>query len=243
LLLEPRPALREKRLALLTRNPQLQAVLAALLEEWEFRLLDQPEADDLVLAEEGCLPPAGCRNLLWLTTSRYVSRQRLSLPVSLTELWQALETRFHKPPRQHLRMGVGLEATVRCRGERTASRLVSLSDMGGRFSYPRELVNGEEVDLELALGGEPLRLAGRVIYVVPRGELHGTTETEVGVIFDRTPPETRAAVRDHLLCGCLEQVRLRLAEPLFCAGLAYLDIPSVVLRRLGCAPEEPSPAG
>lgn len=236
MLIDAIPAMVEKRLCLVIRSEGLRAVLGGLLEQWQFHLLAEAEPDDLVLAQEGCCPPADSREVLWLSSSRYESRHRLCLPISPEELWRTLENRFHKPPRNHIRMTVELDAAVLVRGERTISRLASLSDKGGRFFFPRELANGEELALELVLDGRSLRLDGRVIYVVPRGELAGTTTSEVGAIFDRTVPETRQQVRDYILTRYLDMVRLGLPEPLFCAGLDFFQLSPEVRRRLGCVP-------
>ncbi len=232
MLLDLRPSLTEKRLALSIRSPALEALLAALLEEWHFTLLPQPAAGTLLLAEEGSLAPETEGEIIWLTTSRYVSRQRLSLPLQLPELWSVLETRFHKPPRNHIRMAVDCEATLCCRGGRSAVHLVSLSDMGGRFVFPRELISGEELVLEYAGAEGGLELAGRVIYVLPRGELTGTNESEAGMIFDRTPAETREQVRNQIIASYLERVRKKLSESTFCSGLGFLALPPAVLQRL-----------
>jgi hypothetical protein len=238
LLIDPRPPIIEKRLALAVRSQELEAILAALLHEWQFTLLPHPAAGTLLLAEEGCLAETD-GEIVWLTTSRYVSRQRLALPLQLQELWSALETRFHKPPRNHLRVAVDCEATLCCRGGRSTIRLVSLSDMGARLVFPRELISGEELVLEYPDVDGLLELAGRVIYVLPRGELAGTNESEAGMIFDRTPAETRERVRNRIIVSYLERVRRQLPESVFCAGLGFFDLPAAVLRQLGC-PDTPA---
>jgi hypothetical protein len=227
-----------KRLCLHVRSEGLRAVLEGLLKAWHYHLLAEPAGEDLVLAEEGCLPPAPEGQTIWLTSSRYEARNRLPLPFALEELWSALENRFHKPPRNHLRMATHLPVMATVRDETVATCIVSLSDLGARFLFPCELVNGEELTLEGVLDDKPRRLEGRVIYVVPRGDLDDTGRSEIGVIFDRTPPETRTAVREFIIRRYLEQVRAALPEATFCDGLSFLRISENVLRALGRASQE-----
>jgi len=235
LLLEPSsPLPREKRIAVIARSPALNALLRGLLRQWRYTLLEEPGADDTLLVEEGCLAPPGHSEVLWLTRSRYEGSQRLSLPLELAELWQRLESRHHKPPRNHIRLLLELPAVAHIRGEATPVTINNLSDLGARFDFPRELVRGEPLRLQTVFDGEELLLEGSLIYAITRGEEAGTAQTEAGMILDRTPPETRQRVRELILCRCLELARREIPEELFCQGLEFLQLPAEVLRRLSC---------
>lgn len=234
MLLESVTSLVEKRIGIITHSEGLAALLRGLLTQWNYALLDAPAADDLLLVEEGCLAPVGHLNVLWLTSSRYEGRNRLCLPLPMEELWRNVESRYHKPPRNHIRIAVQIPVAVHARGEIIPAQVASLSDLGMRFDFPRELVSGEELRLELVLDGDALSMAGRVIYVVPRGDLEGTGRSEVGVIFARTPSETHTRVREHILWRYLAAVRRETPEGLFREGLKFFRIPENVLQRLGC---------
>lgn len=233
-----RPSFGGKRIAILARSKALEALLRGLLMQWNYTLLEEPADDAVLLAEEGCLPPQGHGDVLWLTRSRYEGSQRLSLPLVLEELWRKLESRYHKPPRNHIRISLQLPAVVQIRDECTPIQIVSLSDLGARFDFPRELVRGEQLLLQTMLDGEKLVLEGGVIYVVPRGDLKETGQSEIGMIFDRTPQETRQRVREQILCRYLALARLQIPEELFCQGLEFFQVPRAVLKRLGCLPPE-----
>lgn len=207
-----------------------------MLAQWRYTLLETPAAGDTLLVEEGCQAPADASNVLWLTRSRCEGHNRLGLPLPVEELWRRLEVRHHQPTRSHIRIPVQLEATLQARGESTPVQVVSLSDLGVRFDFPRELVGGEQLALEMTLEGDVFTLAGRVIYVVPRGELGGTGKSEIGMIFDRTPQATRSRLREYIVWRCLALARRQVPEPLFRQGLDFFEIPQAVLERL----EEPA---
>lgn len=228
----------EKRIGIIARSQALEALLRGLLTQWRYTLLETPADDDMLLVEEGCLAPADTSNVLWLTSSRYQGRNRLGLPLLPEELWRQLESRYHKPPRNHIRISGQFPATLQAHGDNTTIQIVSLSDLGVRFEFPRELVNGERVTLQTVLEGERLTLEGRVIYVVPRGDLEGTGRSEIGVIFDRTPQETRNRVREYIVWRYLSLARPQIPEELFCQGLEFFQLHRAVLKRLGCLPPE-----
>lgn len=228
----PPPAL-QKRIGIITRDAALGSILGALLVEWNYQVLEAPTDGDLLLVQEGCLPPVENANVFWLTSSQYEGRNRLHLPVAIEELWRQLEPRYHKPPRNHIRLTLELPATVEVHGESIPARVISLSDLGARFKFPREMVNGEKLSLVTALGEEKLVLAGRVIYVVPRGDVEDSGRSEIGLILSDTPAETRTRVREFILWHYLATVRAKMEESLFADGLGFLDIPESVRRRLG----------
>jgi len=235
LLLNPTPApAPHKRIGLITRDAPLESILRAVLTEWGYLLLETVTADTPLLVQEGCLPPAGHADVLWLTSSHYDGGNRLSLPVALEALWFRLESRYHKPQRNHIRLTLELPATVVAHGEDTPARVYNLSDLGARFEFPREMVSGENLSLAAVLGGERLTLHGRVIYVVPRGDLEGTGRSEIGMIFNDTAPDVRMRVREYILWHYLSTIRCKMDETLFAEGLGFLDIPESVRQRLGC---------
>lgn len=226
------PRAREKRLVILTHSQAFGALLRGVVTQWLYSPVESPADADLLLVEEGCLPPAHHGSVLWLSRARVEEDNRLSLPLSLEALWRQLGKLCRNSLRNHIRIPVSLPATLRVRGMHTPIQVNNLSDMGLRFVFPRELHNGEQLTLQMMLTGERLTLAGRVIYVIPRGDAEGTGRSEVGMIFDRTPPETRRLVREYIIWRCLEQARRQLPEPLAGQGLDFFQLPPAVRRRL-----------
>lgn len=233
-MLETPPKAFEKRVCLRVRNASFGAVLAALLEEWRYTLLDDPSAANLVLAEEGVELPEASGTVLWLTRSRYGERNRLSLPLELEGLWADLENRFHRPPRSHIRITLELPVAVKVRGEEVAATVTSLSDLGARIEFPLELVQGETLQLDLSLNETSLALEGRVIYVIADGDLDGSTRTRVGVIFDGLSSEQRGRLRAFVVRSYLERIRARLDGSVFRQGLAHFSVPHEILVEVGC---------
>ncbi len=234
MLLEPAPREPAKRVCLITHDPSFLAVLGALLEEWDYALLPRASSGCLILAEEGCPVPEQVGTLIRLGGSPCQARNRLSLPLVVEELWAALEPRFHKPPRNHMRIARQMQALARLRGAEEATTITSISDLGMRFILSRESVKDEVVELEFTIEGVSYRQFGRVIYVVPRGDAAGHAQNDIGILFTRPSAELRAAIRDYVVSCFLERVRVRFAAEIFCAGLDYFAISPAVRRRLGC---------
>lgn len=210
-------------------------MLAGILKEWRYSLLETPASSELVLAEDGFDLPEECGSVLWLTRSRYGERGRLSLPLSFEELWSALESRFHKPPRTHIRINLQLPAAMLVRGELADADLINLSDLGARFCFHRELALGEELVANLSVADRLLKLPGRVIYVVPRTDLEASEKTLVGVIFDRLAQESSDSLREFIICTYLERVRDGMAGSIFREGLTHFNVRPGVLEKLGFA--------
>jgi hypothetical protein len=227
------PRSREKRLCLFVRNEAFRQVLGGILREWGYSLREDSAASDLFLAEDGFPVPGEGTPVLWLTRSRYGERGRLCLPLSIEQLWATLESRFHKPPRSHIRINLELPAALEARSETDEILITSLSELGARFDLHRELAPGEELVLNLRIAGRRLKLPGRVIYVVPRGDLEGSGKAQIGVIFHHPDKELRDVLRDFILRSYLERVREGLAGNVFREGLSHFDVPPGILEEIG----------
>ena len=225
----------EKRLCLLVRNESFRLVLAGLLGEWRYSVQKNPAAADLLLAEDGFPVPEDGAPVLWLTRNGYEELDRLGLPLSLEEVWAELESRFYKPARSRIRIKLVLPAILEVRNEKVEISITSLSDLGGRFDLDRELAPGEELVLVLTIARRRLRLPGRVIYVVPRGDLDGSGKAQVGVIFDYRAKSLRKVLHDFIIQSYFERVRAGMAAHIFMEGLSHFDVPPAVLREMECS--------
>ncbi|AMV71198.1 hypothetical protein JCM30471_30380 [Desulfuromonas carbonis] len=226
------PAGKNRQLAVAVRDPALQAILGALLEEWLYAVVPRAEEATLVLLEEGLAFSASGVEVVRLARFPSSGRDRIALPIVVEELWAALEPRFHRPPRAHIRIDLDRPAVVSVRGEREATRIVSLSDLGTRFSLTRELVNDEQLQLDVELDGRTWHLEGRVIYVIPRGDLDGSGAFDIGMLFIHPAIETRGELRNLVVRRYLERVARRLPSELFYAGLAHFALPSATRKAL-----------
>ena len=223
----------EKRLCLFVPNEPFRLVLAGLLGEWRYSLQENPAAADLLLAEDGAPAPEDGAPVLWLARSCHEGRDRLALPLSLEELWAELESRLHTTPRSHIRINPDLPADLEVRNIKDEVRIVSLSEMGGRFDFNRELAPGEELVLDLSIARHRLKLSCRVIYVVARGDLEGSGKAQIGVIFDYRDKSLRKVLHDFIIRSYLERVQAGMAVNIFREGLSRFDVPPAILREIG----------
>ena len=212
-------------IALAARDPALLAMLTALLAEWRHPVVDHPDATTVVLLEDGCPTPQQCKAVIPMGPSARPDSGGLALPLVVEALWAALEPHFHKPPRRHIRIGQQRPALVTVRGQREATRLVSLSDLGTRFSLERELVNGEPLELDLKLAGSPWNLQGRVIYAIPRGDHDGSGRWDIGMLFLHGNAATRELLRGFIVASYLQRVARLLPPAVFRAGLDHFQLP------------------
>ena len=212
-------------IALVARDPALVAMLTALLAEWLHPVVGHPDATTVVLLEEGCPAPRQCKTVIPMGRSCPADSGGLALPLVVEALWAALEPHFHKPPRRHIRIGQQQPALVTVRGQREATRIVSLSDLGTRFSLERELVNGEPLELDLKLAGRPWNLQGPVIYAIPRGDHDGSGRWDTGMLFLHGDAATRELLRGFIVASYLQRVARRLPSALFRAGLDHFQLP------------------
>lgn len=206
----------KRRIALRIGNRGLRAVLGAILREWRYQVVTDGPCE-LILTDEGDHPSADEGPVLRLGAPGF-----LAFPLSLEALWQALAFRFHVPPRRTLRIALPLDIGVR-QGNRTeVCSLVSISSLGGRFGYPREVARGEELELRLQLGEAPLTIGARVIYAIPRREWRNCPDFYVGVVFDRQE-EKQKILRAFIVRSYLERVRLSVDREVYCEGEAFFQ--------------------
>lgn len=225
------PLQQQRAVTVVTAGQPLARFLGALLSRWRCVLAPAPAPGTLVLLEEGCPLPPGA-DALYLRRSPGGDENNLQLPLSLTALWSALERRFHSPPRRYLRKAVSLPVVAEYRQGRFDAHLSSLSEMGARILFPRELVRDEEVALGLTLTGRRWRLPGKVIYTLPKGDVSQEPATEVGVIFSPSQTEACKAIRAFVLQAYLKEVQQELGDETFRAALADIDLAELSGARL-----------
>jgi len=221
-----------KKIAIATCCDAFTELLKILLISWRYEICDSARQDILLLAEEGCAEPVAGQSVVWLTRSKYQGADRLSMPLEIENLWQILEHRYHRPPRMHIRMDVDLDASVIVDQETMKVRLSSLSDMGCRFSFDRELVREQQISLALSFSGEILNIDSRVIYA---HHLSAASDqnVRVGLLFRGITKDQRDTLRSCLILQYLEIVRSEMAPERFCKAIEKFNLPEFVCQKLG----------
>jgi PilZ domain len=202
MLIEAAERTERKLVALALRDPGFAALLQAVLELWGYQVIEEAAGAGLLLTEGEGPAPAG----VTLVRLGGPDRDGLELPLDLARLWALLEQRFHQPQRQHIRIPLQLEVGLVARHRYSEARLESLSDMGGRLLYARELVRGEGVLLRLPLEERMFELDGRVIYCFPRGD---GSQFEFGMVFAAVGDEVRRVLRRFIVRTLLETAGAR----------------------------------
>lgn len=220
-----------KKIAIATCCDAFTDFLKALLQHWSFDICDADSPDVMLLAEDDCVEPVDGQKVVWLTRSKYQGTDRLSLPMSVETFWQVLEHHYHKPPRMHIRKDVELAASVVVDGETATVTLSSLSDMGCRFSYCREMVRDQQVSLSLQLDGEELVIDSRVIYAHHLSAV-SDDNVRVGLLFRGIKKEQRDKLRAYLILQFLQNVQKEMAPEQFKKALKYFDLPGQVSAKL-----------
>jgi len=220
-----------KKISVQTCSDSLTELLQTLLEQWKFEICDTADAEVLLLAEEGCAVPVEGQQVLWLSRTKPEGRDRFSLPLELEHLWRVLEHRFHQPPRMHIRMNLEINASVTVGDETVSTTLTSLSDMGGRFTYHRELVRDQPLVVSLHVSEQILEINSQVIYAMPQPLATGS-DIKVGIVFQRIEKDQRAMLRYFLIFRYLEEVQKRMDRSRFAAALQSLALPPYVREKL-----------
>ena len=224
-------SVRAKEIAIATSCAAFTEFLKVLLSHWKFEIREVGTPDVVLLAEEGCAEPVGEQEPIWLTRSKYQGTDRLSLPLNIENFWQALEHRFHKPPRMRIRMDVELVASATVDEQTEKVVLNSLSDMGCRFSYHREMVRDQKVLLSLPVDGDELMIESRVIY---SHYLSATTDSDfrVGLLFQGISVDQHGKLRDYMTLRFLEEIEKDLDRDCFRKALEYCNLSAGVIDKL-----------
>ena len=181
-----------RRVAVQIETPGFARLLGGVLDLWGYEVVSEATAAGLLLVEQG---GGEGEELAVLRLNGASGCTRLALPLALEALWGELEQRFHHPARQHIRVALSLAVGVVGRHRYAEATLQSLSDMGGRLLYPRELVREEGLLLRIPIDHQVFELSGKVIYCFPRGT---GAEFEVGIMFQEIGGEVRQLLRQYI---------------------------------------------
>ncbi len=203
--------------------PVFREMMAELLTEWRYEIGGAASA--------GVLENRGHTELRF-RSHRNAQISVLPLPLDLQTFWRLLEEEFHTPPRRYFRRSLILPILLDLGYEISEQAIKSLSELGARFDYSRELVKDQRVLLEAEVASRSINLEGRVIYAVPRKEVKGSIQMETGIVFDRLEQATRDLLRDFVLWGFLDNVSKKTGRDIFEEGSRFLEIPPGVRRMM-----------
>lgn len=181
-----------RRVAVQIETPGFAWLLCGVLAVWGYEVVVDAKDAGLLLVEQA---GGEGEELAVLGLNGASGCKRLDLPLALEALWVELEQRFHHPARQHIRVPLSLAVGAVGRNRYDEATLQSLSDMGGRLIYPRELVRDEGLLLRVPIEQQVFELSGKVIYCFPRGT---GDEFEVGIMFQGVAAEVRQLLRQYI---------------------------------------------
>lgn len=220
-----------KRIAVATCSGALTEFIQHLLRHWKFEIDDGTDPDVLLLAEEGCASPGKEQSVIWMSRQQEPTPDLLCLPLEIETFWKTLERQFHQPPRMHIRLDVTMEALVTVGHEMDVVAVSSLSDMGARFIYHRELVRDEALIFTVNIDGVDLPIDGRVIYAMHQSAASGEV-FRAGLLFEGIKKEQRDLLRSFLIWRYLEQTQRQMTDDRFAEALEFIDLPVQVRAKL-----------
>ncbi len=216
-----------KQVAVVTRNPQFNKLLASILADWKFFTVEDLSAAKVVFVERGLELPDHDAQVVWLTPMPLSEGEFLTIPISLTELYLLLEAYFFPSPRRHIRVAMEAEVEVKIENSWLEGRLISLSDRGGRICCASEIPRGSQLSLEVKLAGKLIRLPAEVLYCIPAGDSPGRLQPQIGVLFKPTNTEEFESLRCFIEKICIESACAREDIPLNDTCLSWIDMPAL----------------
>lgn len=215
-----------KQVAIVTRNPQFNKLLGSILADWRFFAVEDVSAATVVFAERGLTVPDAGGQVVWLSSMPLSDGTFLDVPISLTSLYQLLETNFFPTPRRHLRIPLETSVDLKVEDVWSEALLVSLSDRGGRIVCSKELPKGEALTMDVKLGEKDIRLSAEVLYCIPPGDSPGRSRAQVGVAFKPKNKQETAALRRYIEKVSVETACVREEISFSDPCLSWLDVPA-----------------
>lgn len=216
-----------KQVAVITRNPNFTKLLASILADWKFFVVEDLSVATVAFVERGVELPDHDVPIVWLSPMPLERSDFLKVPISLSELYLLLEVHFFPTPRRNIRVPMELSVDLRVEGKWLEGQLVSLSDRGGRLTCTREMPRGTELTLEVKLGGENLRIPSEVLYCLPAGDLPNRRQPQIGVLFKPVNVEMFELLKRFIENACIECACAREEIPLNDSCLSWFAMPVV----------------
>lgn len=213
-----------KNVCLHLANEPFNQLIKALLLEWGYRLTDDPTESPLLLMSDTLERPPGFNHCLVFSSSHYQDRHRLEVPLTIENLYLALENHFHRTPRNHIRINLEWPIRVRVRNQQFDSVTVTIADRGIRFVSPFELMHEEEIEIHIERDSEVYDLHARAVYSIGGKEIGRGDHFEVGAVCVPQSKEVRESIRSRIIGTYLRRVRPVLGSALFTEALRQLNL-------------------
>ena len=214
-----------KQVAVMTRSQQFNKLLTSILADWKFFAVEDVSKATVVFAERGLEVPGSDAKVVWLTPMPLGEGDFLTVPISLTELYLLLETRFFPTPRRNIRVNLEISVDLKVENKWLEGQMVSLSGRGGRLTCAREIPRGTELILEVKLNGETLRIPSEVIYCIPAGDMPSRLEPQIGVLFKPSDEAMFDLFKRFIEKSCIEAACAREEISLHDSCLSWLSMP------------------
>jgi hypothetical protein len=215
-----------KQVAVVTRNPQFNKLLASILADWKVFTVEDLSAAKVVFVERGLELPDHDAQVVWLTPMPLGEDGFLTVPISLTELYLLLEGHLFPTPRRNIRVAMEISVDLKIENEWLEGLLVSLSERGGRLTCTNEIPRGKQLSLEVKLDGEILRLPSEVLYCIPAGDSPNRLQPQIGVLFRPSRDGEFDLLRRFVEKTCIESACAREEIPLNDPCVTWLDLPA-----------------
>jgi len=214
-----------KQVAVVTRNLRFNKLLSSILADWKFFAVEDLSAAKVIFAERGIELPEHTGQVVWLSPMPLSAGIFLETPISLTRLYQLLETHLFPTPRRHIRVVMETAVDFKIDGEWFDGCLVSLSGRGGRIACSREIPPGTSLEVAVKLAGKAIMLSAEVLYCIPAGDFPGRSQPYVGVCFKSATGHEFEMLQGIIEKTCIESACAREDIPLTDSCLSWLDIP------------------
>ena len=215
-----------KQVAVVTRNLRFNKLLSSILAEWKFFTVEDPSAAKVIFAERGLVLPEHQARVVWLTPMPLAEGSFLTVPISLTQLYDLLEVHLFPTPRRHIRVSMETAVDLKLENAWFDGRLISLSERGGRVTCMHEIPRGKLLQLEVKLAGRTLKIAAEVLYCIPAGDSPGRLQPQVGVLFKPSNGHDFEMIRRFIERICIESACARENLALSDPCVSWLNLPA-----------------
>ena len=214
-----------KQVAIVTRNPRFNRLLATILADWRFFTVEDLTEAKVIFAERGVSLPDLHGQVVWLAPMPLSEGSFLQTPISLTRLYHLLEVHFFPTPRRHIRVALEGSIGIKIGGTWQNCQFVSLSDRGCRVICEQELPSGTLVQVDTDLAGKTLQMPAEVLYCIPARDVSGGSLPQIGLLFKPADKKMVGMIRRFIEKRSIEMACAKEDVALTDPCLSWIDVP------------------